>query len=112
MTVVLTEGKRIARKSHQCFECYRAIEPGTEYGFQTCKYDYVYTLCWHLDCHAMGGEWRRLTDEMCDDEGYGPLRDSLLDSGEYVEALNEFRGEYPHVVCRMELTDQLAGDAA
>ena len=107
MTTVLAKGKRTARKSHKCFECYRAIEPGTEYEFQTCKYDYVYTLCWHLDCGAMGREWRDLADAPCDDEGYGPLRDSLIDSGEYEFSLDSFRGHYPHVVCRMELTDQL-----
>ena len=108
MTVVLAEGRRVARKSHQCFECYRSIAPGTEYGFQTCKYDYVYTLAWHLDCHAMGREWRRLTDAWGSEDGYPPLRDALIESGEYPKCLNDFRGDYPHVVCRMELTDQLS----
>lgn len=107
MTIVLNEGTRTARKSHQCFECYRAIEQGTRYGFQTCKHEHVYTLSWHLDCHAFGCEWRALTAEIWDDEGYGPLRDSICESGEYEEVLADFRGKYPHVVCRMELTDQL-----
>jgi hypothetical protein len=107
MTIVLSEGRRIARKPHKCFECYRTIAPGTEYGFQTCKYDYVYTLAWHLDCHAMSQEWRDLTDEYCDEDGYCPLRDALCESGDYLAALDDFRGDYPHVVCRMELTDQL-----
>lgn len=107
MVQTLASGFRTARKRHQCFECYRDIPPGTRYGYQTNKYDHVYTLCWHLDCAAMAEEWRAISDHYYDEEGYPPLRDELQDSGEYEAELERWRGEYPHVVCRMELTDQL-----
>ena len=42
-----------------------------------------------------------------DDEGFPPLRDDWCDSGEYENECNNMRGLYPHVVARMELTDQL-----
>ena len=106
MVEVIAEGTRTARKPHRCFDCYRTIEPGAKYGFQTCKYDHVYTLCWHLDCHAMALELRSIGDCHYDDE-FGPLRDELQDSGAYSHELDLWRGLYPHVVCRMELTDQL-----
>jgi hypothetical protein len=91
MTIVLSEGRRIARKPHKCFECYRTISPGTEYLFQTCKNDYVYTLACHIECHTMDQEWRDLADAYYDDEEYGPLRDALCESGEYLAALDDFR---------------------
>ena len=106
MIEVLSEGTRTARKPHQCFHCYRQIGPGERYGFQTCKYDYVYTLKFHLDCEELASECRKLAD-FCDDEGWGPLRDQWCDSGEYESECNSWRGYYPHVVARMELTDQL-----
>lgn len=106
MIVVLQEGTRRAKKAHQCFHCYRMIEPGARYGYQTNKYDFVYTLRWHIDCEEMAEKVRDPSDHY-DDEGWGPLRDDLVYSGEYPECLEDWRGEYPHVVCRMELTDQL-----
>ncbi len=107
MTItVIMEGKHCARKPHQCWHCYRTIPAGVVYGYQACKYDSVYILRWHLDCEAMATAYIRLTDPYCD-EGYPPLRDQLVDNGEYPNELDWWRGEYPHVVCRMELTDQL-----
>jgi hypothetical protein len=105
MVTVISEGTRRARVSHKCFHCYRLIGPGETYGYQTCKYDGVYTLRWHLDCEAMAEEYR--DPSFYADEGWGPLRDDLQASGQYQEDLDAFRGSYPHVVCRMELTDQL-----
>jgi hypothetical protein len=105
MAQLLTEGTRKARKPHQCFHCYRMIEAGTEYGFQTCKYDSVYTLRWHLDCEEMASRYR--DPSWYAEEGWGPLRDELQGSGEYLRELDWWRGDFPHVVCRMELTDQL-----
>ena len=107
MVEIIKEGARRARKAHQCFHCYRMIEPGTVYGFQTCRYDDVYTLVWHLDCEAMASEYRDGDDYGDYGDGFGPLRNDLIESGQYQEELNWWRGDYPHVVCRMELTDQL-----
>jgi hypothetical protein len=57
----------------------------------------------------MASELRDVLDWWGPHDGFGPLRDDLIDSGEYLEMLEMFRGRYPHVVCRMELTDQLRG---
>ncbi len=107
MVEVLAEGTRKARKPHQCFHCYRHIGVGEIYGYQTCKYDDVYTLAYHLDCDALASESRVLSEYRYDDEGCGPLRDEWCDSGEYENECQYWRGFYPHVVARMELTDQL-----
>lgn len=106
MIEVLAQGVRTARKPHRCFHCYRWIEPKAKYGYQTCKYDDVYTLCWHLDCEEMAQEYRDAQYLLYGDE-CGPLRDDLCESEQYQAELDAFRGLYPHVVCRMELTDQL-----
>jgi hypothetical protein len=107
MVTLISEGTRKARKPRQCFHCYRTIPAGETYGFQTCKYDSVYTLSWHLDCEEMAREYRDPYSYA--DEGWGPLRDDLVGSGQYQDELDAFRGQFPHVVCRMELTDQLRG---
>lgn len=99
-------GTRTARKHHQCFECYRSIGPREKYGFQTNVYDgQIYTLSWHLDCAECGSEYRNGLGY--DDEGFPPLRDDWLESGEYQRNCDDYRGLFPHVVARMELTDQL-----
>ncbi len=104
----VADGQRKARKPHQCFHCYREIAPGTVHGFQTNKYDgTVYTLRWHLDCEEMAEKYRY--QGVYFEEGWGPLRDEMQQSGEYPRELQWWRGAYPHVVCRMELTDQLRG---
>lgn len=110
MVEVFSEGTRTARKPHQCFHCYRYISAGETYGYQTCKYDHVYTLTYHLDCEALAHECRNIAG-LYDDEGWGPLRDDWCDSGEYENECNNWRGFYPHVVARMELTDQLRGES-
>lgn len=106
MTINLDRGFRTARKTHECFHCCRDIVPGTKYGFQTNKYDYVYTISWHLDCAALHGE---TCDGDWDDEGYPGLREMWCDDGEYYTMLEAYRGLYPHVIARLELTDQLRG---
>lgn len=107
MTTTLAQGERRARKAHQCFHCCRDIPPGEVYGFQTNKYDYVYTLCWHLDCEELAHECRLLAGIYGDDEGWAGLRDQWCESGEYYRECDDWRGHYPHVIARMELSDQL-----
>jgi hypothetical protein len=109
MITVLAEGQRTAAKPHQCYHCYRSIGVGEQYGYQTCKYDTVYTLRWHLDCEAMSAEIRALAPDLYwGDEGWPPLMDYLTDCGEYEAECDRWRGFYPHVVARMELNDQLS----
>lgn len=108
MVTVLENGTRKARKHHQCFECYRMIAPGERYGYQSNVYDgRPYSLRWHIDCGECGSEYRALTGHNYDEEGYPPLRDEWVESGEYEIECNLWRGKFPHVVARMELTDQL-----
>jgi hypothetical protein len=105
----LASGTRTARKPHRCFHCCRAIAPGTKYGYQTNKYDYVYTISWHLDCEKLASEYRELIGQYYDGDGEGwrGLREDWCDSGEYHINCDDFRGFYPHVIARLELTDQL-----
>ena len=108
MVELISAGTRKARKPHQCFHCRRFIGIGGRYGYQTNLYDgAIYTLSWHLDCEECANEVRGLSFDVYDDEGWGPLRDEWLDSGEYEAECDAWRGFYPHVVARMELTDQL-----
>ena len=107
MVQIIAEGTRKAAKPHQCFHCYREIPERSVHGYQTNKYDYVYTLRWHLDCEELASECRRLSGHHHDDDGWGPLRDEWHDCGEYDRECQNWRGFYPHVVARMELTDQL-----
>ena len=108
MVTVLVGSTRKARKYHKCWHCYNAIAPSQVYGYQTNVYDgNVYTLKWHLDCEDCAHECRKLSDHNYDWEGFPPLRDDWIDSGEYQNECNNWRGFYPHVVARMELIDQL-----
>jgi hypothetical protein len=106
MIVTIAEGLRTARARHRCFHCERDIVPGTRYGFQTNKYDHVYTIAWHLDCEALASQVRKYCDYSCD-EGWAGVREQWCDSGEYYAMLDQYRGHYPHAIARMELTDQL-----
>lgn len=107
MITTLETRTRKAKKSHQCWHCYRTIEVGTRYGLQTNVHDgEVYTLRWHLDCQDCWLECIKVGGIYCDD-GLPPLRDDWIDSGDYRICLDAWRGFYPHVVARMELTDQL-----
>ncbi len=106
MTIeTLDTGTRIARKEHQCWDCYRPIVKGTEYGFGTFKYDDVYTLKYHLDCKEAAWDHFDRTGYDCFDEGYPPLLDNIMDmDGQHdIDAL---RGRFPHVACRLEFHSQ------
>jgi hypothetical protein len=103
----ISSGERVAGKPHQCFDCYRTIPKGGRHYFFTGKYDDVYTLRSHLDCREAVLDWISASYAPDYDDGIPPLRDMLCDSGEYGNWLGWSRGKFPHVVCRMELTDQL-----
>ena len=111
MIETISQGIVQARKPRQCFHCYRQIGYGERYGFQVNKYDgAIYTLRWHLDCEQCANEYLSYAGYCFDHyEGFPPLRDDLLGSGEYESECNHLRGFYPHVIARMELTDQLNG---
>lgn len=107
---VLNEGRRKARKPHQCFDCYRTIPVGEVHAFQTCKYDHVYTIRQHTDCFEASEHYRTTAgiSPWDYDEGIPPLKDIIIDGGEFELDMARLRGRFPHVVCRLEISEQLA----
>lgn len=108
MGEVLNSGERRTRKRHQCYDCCRDIPTGAVARFSTNKTDgCVYTLYSHVDCAAAALDYFSMVgwDNYLD--GVPGLRDELCNSGEYHSELSLMRGFYPHVVARMELSDQL-----
>ena len=106
----MNSGRVVGRKSHQCYDCYRAIPKGVSHDFATFKYDDIYTLRWHDDCkkaseYYMEFHGLRFNDF---DDGIPPLADMINDMGERDIDHSMLRGKFPHVVCRLELSDQLA----
>jgi hypothetical protein len=108
--ISLASGERKARKAHQCFDCYRTIPKGEVYDFQTCKYDHVYTIRQHKDCRAASEFYRKFMGfaSWDFDDGIPPLADMISDGGEFESDMELLRGRFPHVVCRLELNQQLA----
>lgn len=105
MITTLNEGTRKARKQHRCWHCYRPIAKGTEYGFATFKYDYVYTLKYHIDCQKAAW-WHFARSRYCpDNDGYPPLADDIH-GGDGQHDIDALRGFFPHVACRLEFSSQ------
>lgn len=111
MVETISQGTKKARKPHQCFHCYRQIGYDDRHGFKVKvnrQDGSVYTLRWHRDCKECADEYRDYGDyPLLEGEDFPPLREYFLSSGMYQWELNYLRGFYPHVVARMELTDQL-----
>lgn len=108
MGETLNSGERRTRKRHQCYDCCRGIPAGTVARFSTNKTDgRVYTLYSHVDCAAAALDYFSTVGWDNYWDGVPGLRDELCNSGEYHEEVNRMRGAYPHVVARLELTDQL-----
>ncbi|MCP4493802.1 MAG: hypothetical protein GY820_41850 [Gammaproteobacteria bacterium] len=110
---LLDAGERVGRKDHQCFDCYRPIRKGCLHSFSVCKYEgSVYTIRSHSDCYKANDFYRKfhgLRDFDFDIDGIPPLADMISDAGEYEVDHAMLRGYYPHVVCRLELSDQNRG---
>lgn len=105
MSELVSETFPRARKHHHCNECGRAIAPRETYSRQFCK-DGGDNWVWrsHMDCRAL---WLKLWNisGCC----WG---DTLILQDEWASnkpETSEWRGEFPHVICRLELTDQLRG---
>jgi hypothetical protein len=108
MTTVLSYGIRKIKKTHSCFHCYRKLAIGEKCGYQSNVGDgSVYTIYWHIDCAECAEEDRAISGSDDYEDGFQPLRDEWVDSGDYKRVCDAWRGFYPHVVARMELTDQL-----
>lgn len=108
--VVISEGRRKARKFHQCYNCCRSIEIGEIYEYQTNKGEEVYTLKFHPDCLEASNYYYdtvELNPWDFSDGGYPPLYDIFIEDGEFQHCIDMLRGRYPHVSCRLELSKQL-----
>lgn len=95
-----------ARKSHQCFHCYRSIGRGQQYRRSVIHYDGIYTLKFHLDCDALWNRYYKDADLRAHifDDGYPPIYDDWRDSGEFDRLCDTYRGYFPHAVTRLEFT--------
>ena len=102
IATLLADERPRGRKHHRCYDCGRWIAPGEVHRKTANVFDgRAYTLRQHLDCYQMGIEARRGDDCW---EGIPPLWDDEL----VWEELCRWRGRFPHVVCRLELSQQLA----
>ena len=104
MVEEIASGERRARKPHRCFDCYRTIPKGAMHHYFTVKYDGVYTLHSHSDCHAAALEYTSDWYAFDYDDGIPPLANMISDSGEFQAECDRMRGYFPHVVARLELT--------
>lgn len=84
----------IARKQHKCQVCGCAIPKGTIHHYQSSVYDGSWQD-WrvHSDCAEM--HWHHNEGRECDDQ-----------ADDYY--LDEYRGFWPHAVCRIELLSHKA----
>lgn len=106
MPELLSNSSPIARKRHFCDHCGCGIEKGQRY-IRAAFVDGGRAYSWasHEDCQALAIElWREY--------GLGFSDDGICLMEEEWSELKEWRGSYPHVICRMELRRDLAGRGA
>ena len=103
MVEMITESQVIAKKQHLCDECGHVIPVGMRYYRQFCK-DCGESWTWvsHIDCFAMAVRLHS-DDGLSYNEPLPILMDYESATGEFPDWL---RGEYPHVVCRLEFWKQ------
>ena len=109
MPELIDEGERVGRKAHQCFDCYRPIPKGLPHFFSTIRGDGMYTLRFHRDCRAATDFYMKRAGLRIGDfdwDGIPPLADMISDGGEFDLDCAMLRGYFPHVVCRLEFSNQ------
>ncbi len=97
MIQLIAEKKPVARKPHCCEECGRQISKGMRYLKQSCKDGgdvWIYKA--HIDCAEWSQAYRNKHKEWRAYGDFIPMYD-LVEPHEY----NEWRGLFPHAVCRM-----------
>lgn len=105
MVEILSDQRVKGRKHHQCYHCYRSIVPGEEHRKETYKNDdHLYSLRFHDDCQALWDRYEKDADLRYYDfyDGYPPMHDHWVDSGEVQELCDQYRGFFPHAVTRIE----------
>ena len=99
MTTLIAESRQRARKHHRCDNCQCSIAPGEVYLRQRSVCDgTLYVWKSHIDCMELA--WKIGGGDYTD--GDPPL------CGTEREYVTEWRGYYPHAVCRVELGWALA----
>lgn len=97
---------RTARKHHRCQNCWGRIAPGTQYEIVfVAEGGDAWSYKTHIDCS-------RLAERLWKDQGLGFDEPMPWLYEEAHEEIAEYRGEYPHVICRLELQRELAVQAA
>ena len=105
MVTLISEHTPSARKRHYCEECGRTIHKGLKYLSQRCKDGGdVWTFKSHIDCANLGRDYR---DKHNSWRGFG----DFLPMYETIEPheFHEWRGHYPHAICRLEFSHQTRG---
>lgn len=98
-----------AKKRHRCEHCRGDILPGARYIRAVGVHDgQFYAGKLHLDCNAMWNEAYRIYADYSEGMPWDLLEAICGDEGRQYQLaeLNTWRGQYPHVVCRLELRMQ------
>ncbi len=103
MIEVISESTPRARKHIRCDHCERSIPPGQVYHRAFLK-DGGDTWSWvsHMDCKALADVIWKISD--CGYDGGICLAEEWAN---YPDETAEWRGEFPHVICRLEFHAQL-----
>lgn len=108
MPELIVEDRPVARKSHWCYDCRCEIPKGTQHVKTSVKNeDEFYSLRHHSDCYEASKHYLSSWSPWDLEDGVPPLVDAIMDSGDGQADLDRLRGRFPHVVCRIELADQL-----
>ena len=105
----LDRGERRARKRHLCGNCYQDIPRGSIYRFHVYKQDgVIHRWKTHHDCDEAAMSYAAENQLIDPWDGIPPLWELVSESrADFEDWCSDYRGYYPHVVCRMELNMQL-----
>lgn len=108
MVDLLTESTPRAAKPHLCYDCGRTIAKGERHSLSVCRNDgSVYRLRSHEDCRAAALDYISHGYPPDYEDGVDPLAE-MIAAGGGQDDLDAMRGDWPHVVCRIELGWQLS----
>ena len=95
----------VARKNYKCEHCAKLIAAGASHTKVAGKFDgEFYSVRVHSDCHQL---WGKVFENWGDPYDGMPYRfsDVFVESGDPIGSqaeLDEWRGLFPHAVCRVE----------
>jgi hypothetical protein len=108
MGELISDTYRVAAKPHRCYDCMRDIAKGERHRVMVGRHEgHIYTLRSHTDCFDASQHY--IADWYPGDyeDGLEPLAEMIW-NGDGQGDLDWLRGYFPHVVCRIELSQQLA----